>query len=113
MLFPHQPGVDASDAASQTMASIAERMAPAVPITHFLVNLANEGLFEGSRSIGVSKNLPILAAVQECRDPYTAHIFETLMSNTRGASPTTFGPQRSSDGPGASSLRRPSTHHAP
>ena len=76
------------------MASITERMAPVVPLVHFLVNSASEGLFEGSRSIGVSKNLPILAAVQECRDPYTAHIFEALMSNTRGASPMTFGPQR-------------------
>ena len=94
VLFPHQPGVDASDATSQTMASLAERMAPHVPIIHFLVNSANEALFEGSRSIGVSKNLPILAAIQECRDPYSAHVFETLLSSTRGANPTTFRPDR-------------------
>jgi len=94
VIFPHQPGVDASDATSQTMVSLAERMAPDVPIIHFLVNSANEGLFEGSRSMGVSKNLPILAAIQECQDPYSAHIFETLMSNTRGANPTTFHPEQ-------------------
>ena len=92
VIFPHQPGVDASDAMSQTMASLAERMAPHVPIIHFLVNSANEDLFVGSRSIGVSKNLPILAAIQECQDPYSAHIIETLMSNTHGANPTTFRP---------------------
>ena len=94
VIFPHQPGVEASDATSQTMASLAERMAPHVPIIHFLVNSANETLFEGSRSIGVSKNLPILAAIQECQDPCSAQIVETLMSNTRGANPTTFHPDR-------------------
>ena len=94
VIFPHQPGVDASDATSQTMVSLAERMAPHVPIIHFLVNSANEALFEGLRSIGVSKNLPILAAIQECQDPYSAHIFETLMSNTHGANPTTFYPEQ-------------------
>ena len=94
VIFPHQPGVDASDATSQTMVSLAERMAPQVPIIHFLVNSANETLFEGSRSVGVSKNLPILAAIQECQDPCSAHIFETLMSNTHGANPTTFYPQQ-------------------
>ena len=94
VIFPHQPGVDASDATSQTMVSLAERMAPHVPIIHFLVNSANEGLFEGSRSIGVSKNLPILAAIQECQDPCSAQIFESLMSNSRGANPTTFYPEQ-------------------
>lgn len=93
VIFPHQPGVDASDATSQTIASLAERLAPDVPIIHFLVNSANEELFEGTRSIGVSKNLPILAAIQECQDPFSAHIFETLMSNTHGANPTTFSPK--------------------
>ncbi len=94
VIFPHQPGVDASDATSQTMVSLAERLAPHVPIIHFLVNSANEDLFVGSRSVGVSKNLPILAAIQECQDPCSAHIFETLMSNTHGANPTTFYPQQ-------------------
>jgi len=94
VIFPHQPGVDASDATSQTMVSLAERLAPHVPIIHFLVNSANEGLFAGSRSIGVSKNLPILAAIQECQDPCSAQIMETLMSNSRGANPTTFYPEQ-------------------
>ncbi len=94
VIFPHQPGVDASDATSHAMVTLAERMAPQVPIIHFLVNSANEGLFAGSRSVGVSKNLPILAAIQECQDPASAHIFETLMSNTHGANPTTFYPDK-------------------
>lgn len=78
VIFAHQPGTDASDATSHAMVTLAERMAPQVPIIHFLVNSANEGLFAGSRSVGVSKNLPILAAIQECQDPASAHIFLRL-----------------------------------
>jgi voltage-gated potassium channel Kch len=91
IIFPHQPGRDASDATTQTLVTLAERMVgPDVPIMHFLVDQENEDLFEGLRSKAIYADFAIFAAVQECQDQGSAEIFTTLMSNSHGVHPTTF-----------------------
>ena len=93
IIFPHHPDQEASDATTQTLASLVERMAPKdARIMHFLVDPENEDLFEGLRSRAIYADFAIYAAIQECQDEGSVEIFSTLMSNTHGANPTTFYP---------------------
>lgn len=95
IVFPHQPDQEASDATTQTLVSLVERMAPKdARIMHFLVDPENEDLFEGLRSRAIYADFAIYAAIQECQDEGSVEIFSTLMSNTHGANPTTFYPDR-------------------
>jgi voltage-gated potassium channel Kch len=95
IIFPHQPDQDASDATTQTLVSLVERLAPKdARIMHFLVDPVNEELFEGLRSRAIYADFAIFAAIQECQDEGSVEIFSTLMSNTHGANPTTFYPDK-------------------
>jgi voltage-gated potassium channel len=91
VIFPHQPDHAASDATTQTLVSLTERLAgPTVPVIHILIDPTNEDLFDGLRSKAVYSGFAIYAAIQECRDEGSAEIFTELMSSTRGPSPNTF-----------------------
>jgi voltage-gated potassium channel len=95
IIFPHQPGMAASDATTQTLVSLVEHMvSEEVPVIHFLVDTDNEQLFEGLRSQSIYSDFAIYAAIQECQDGGSAEIFKTLMSNSRGANPCTFCPDK-------------------
>ena len=93
-VFPHQPGLTASDGMTENIVTLAERMAPKdTTIIHFLVDVENEDLFERSRSKPIYADFDVFAAIQECQDKGSAEIFATLMSNSHGANPTTFYPE--------------------
>jgi voltage-gated potassium channel len=55
-----------------------------------LVDPANAWMFEGENTVSVLEGFEIFALVQECQDPYTAKIVETLLLNTEGGNPLTF-----------------------
>jgi len=97
-VFPHQPGLAASDGMTENIVTLTEKMAPAdTTIIHFLVDAENEDLFERSRSKPVYADFDVYAAIQECQDAGSAEIFSTLMSNSHGANPTTFYPTQLKD----------------
>jgi len=95
IFFPHQPALPVSDATTYTLVALAEELAPPhVPIIYFLVDPGNAERFSHMRAKAIPTDFAIHAAIQECQDPGSAEIFSTLMSNTHGANPTTFYPDK-------------------
>jgi hypothetical protein len=91
MIFPHEPDHAASDATTESVARIVQRLAPdAVRIVFLLVDPNNAKLFAGVTSAAIYQDFAIYAALQELRSRGASQIFTHLMSSTSGANPTTF-----------------------
>ncbi len=95
MIFPHEPDHAASDATTESVVRIVQRLAPPqTPVVYLLVDPNNAKLFAGVKSAAVYLDFAIYAALQELRNRGSAEIFTELMSNSSGANPTTFSPAK-------------------
>jgi voltage-gated potassium channel len=95
IVFPQHTGVVESDATTRMIVEIVSRLAPSdTRLTHVLVSPENEWLFKGERSTAIYEIEEVLILVQECHDPHSAAMIQSLLRNSRGANPKTVNPQR-------------------
>lgn len=94
IVFPYNPTDGESDGATKTTVDLIESfVTDNTRIIHILVDTRNHWMFRGSKSIPILEAFELFAIVQECQDPYSAQIIESLMLNTEGATPKTVEPQ--------------------
>lgn len=94
IIFPTDPSDSASDATTKVVAEMILEIVPeSTRVIHFLVDPDNERLLSSCRSVSIYTGLEIFAAIQECTDPGSAEVIETLLSNTHGANPNTYTPR--------------------
>ncbi len=93
IVFPYNPTDGESDGATKTTVDLIEGfVGEQTRIIHILVDSRNHWMFRNSRSIPILEAFELFAIVQECQDPYSAQIIESLLLNTEGATPRTVKP---------------------
>jgi voltage-gated potassium channel len=95
IVFPVNPGKVESDGSTRMVVDLIAQFSEAkVRIMHVLVDNKNGWMFQNLPSTPISEGLEVLALVQECQDPYSAAIFEHLLTNSEGPDPRTVTPKR-------------------
>lgn len=93
IVFAPQSPTPESDAVTASIVRIIEsQVSNRTRLMHMMVDNSNAHLFDGLRSIPISRSLEVLAAVQEMRDAFSAVVAEDILSNDRGADLTTVRP---------------------
>lgn len=89
---PPQPTPESDAVTASIVRTIEGLITDRTRLMHIIVDGSNEHLFQGLRSIPISRSFEVLAAVQEMRDAYSAVVAEDILSNDRGADLTTVRP---------------------
>jgi voltage-gated potassium channel len=93
IIYPKDDMSPSSDGTSKILVDLVSTFkAEETRILYVLVDPKNQWMFP-KHAVSILKNFWILALVQECQDPFTSIIAESLLSNTKSEIPITVKPK--------------------
>lgn len=94
IVFAPQIDISGADAMTKTVVNLlgSHLKDSQTRLIHLLEDSANGWMFEDENSVQITEDLDILAAVQECSDPFSSQMVESMLRNTDGPSIKTVKP---------------------
>lgn len=88
LVFSPRIGQSGADAMTKTVVSLISQFLEdsETRLIHMLEDTQNDWMFKQERSVQIIEDLNILAAVQECSDPFSSQMVESMLRNTEGPS---------------------------
>ena len=96
LVFSPQISVSGADAMTKTVVHLVGKFLEGskTRLMHMLNDAKNAWMFADEKSLQIIEDLNILAVVQECSDPYSSQMVESMLRNTVGPSIRTVEPTR-------------------